>query len=64
MTRTPRAGTKQAALIAMLRAPEDATTEEIMVATNWASHYADNRIMPIRAYKPWFSAGIAASKSA
>ena len=36
--RTPREGTKQAKLIAMLRAPEGATIEEIMVATNWASH--------------------------
>ena len=36
--RTPRAGTKQAMLIAMLRAPEGATIEEIMIASNWASH--------------------------
>ena len=36
--RTPREGTKQAKLIAMLRAPEGATIEEIMAATNWASH--------------------------
>ena len=45
--RTPREGTKQAKLIAMLRAPEGATIEEIMAATNWASHYADVRIMPM-----------------
>jgi len=36
--RTPREGTKQAKLIAMLRAPEGATIEEIMVALDWASH--------------------------
>ena len=33
--RTPREGTKQATLIAMLRAPDGATIEEIMVATGW-----------------------------
>ena len=37
-TRTPREGTKQATLIAMLRAPDGATIEEIMVALDWASH--------------------------
>lgn len=37
-TRTPREGTKQATLIAMLRAPEGATIEEIMGATGWQSH--------------------------
>ena len=36
--RTPREGTKQAKLIAMLRAPDGATIEEIMVALDWASH--------------------------
>jgi hypothetical protein len=36
--RTPREGTKQATLIAMLRAPEGASIEEIMAATNWAAH--------------------------
>jgi hypothetical protein len=36
--RTPREGTKQATLIAMLRAPDGATIEEIMVALEWASH--------------------------
>ena len=36
--RTPREGTKQAMLIAMLRPPEGATIEEIMIASNWASH--------------------------
>ncbi len=36
--RTPREGTKQATLIAMLRAPEGATIEEIMVALEWAAH--------------------------
>jgi len=37
-TRTPRAGTKQAALIAMLRAPDGATIEEITAATGWQAH--------------------------
>ena len=33
-----RKGTKQATLIAMLRAPEGATIAEIMAATGWQSH--------------------------
>ncbi|MBM1222725.1 DUF3489 domain-containing protein [Ponticoccus sp. SC2-23] len=37
-TRTPREGTKQATLIAMLRMPNGATIEEIMAATGWQSH--------------------------
>lgn len=36
--RNPREGTKQATLIAMLRAPEGATIAEIMDATGWQSH--------------------------
>ena len=36
--RTPREGTKQATLIAMLRAEDGATVEEIMAATGWQSH--------------------------
>ena len=36
--RTPRAGTKQAKLIEMLRTEGGATIEEIMVATGWQSH--------------------------
>lgn len=36
--RTPREGTKQAILIAMLRTPDGATIEEIMAATGWQSH--------------------------
>ncbi|MFN4159469.1 MAG: DUF3489 domain-containing protein [Gemmobacter sp.] len=36
--RTLREGTKQATLIAMLRAPDGATIEEIMVALEWAAH--------------------------
>lgn len=36
--RTPREGTKRATLIAMLRAPDGATIEEIMAATGWQSH--------------------------
>lgn len=36
--RTPREGTKQATLIAMLRALEGASIEDIMVALDWAAH--------------------------
>jgi hypothetical protein len=36
--RTSREGTKREAVIAMLRAPDGATIEEIMAATNWAGH--------------------------
>jgi hypothetical protein len=39
-TRTPREGTKQAILIAMLRAPEGATLNEIVAATGWLPHTA------------------------
>ncbi|WP_282603058.1 DUF3489 domain-containing protein [Paracoccus sp. PARArs4] len=38
--RTPREGTKQATLIAMLRAPGGATLDEIVAATGWLSHTA------------------------
>ena len=37
---TPRAGTKQAMLIAMLQAPKGATIEEITTATQWQAHTA------------------------
>ena len=37
---TPRAGTKQAMLIAMLQRPEGATMEEITEATQWQAHTA------------------------
>lgn len=37
-TRTPREGTKQATLIAMLRAPGGATIAEIVAATGWQPH--------------------------
>ena len=36
--RTPREGTKQAKLIAMLRDPDGASIEEIMAALEWAAH--------------------------
>ncbi|CUH17961.1 hypothetical protein JSE7799_00418 [Jannaschia seosinensis] len=36
--RKPREGTKQAQLIAMLRAPEGATIDEIVAATGWQPH--------------------------
>jgi hypothetical protein len=35
---SPRAGTKQATLIGMLRRPEGATVEEIMTETQWRSN--------------------------
>jgi hypothetical protein len=37
---TPRAGTKQAMLIAMLQTPEGATMEAIIAATGWQAHSA------------------------
>ena len=37
---TPRSGTKQAMLIAMLQTPEGATMEEITAATGWLAHTA------------------------
>lgn len=37
---TPRTGTKQALLIAMLQAPEGATMEKITTATGWLPHTA------------------------
>jgi hypothetical protein len=37
-TRTPREGTKQATLIAMLRAPDGATIDEIVAALDWRPH--------------------------
>ena len=37
-TRTPHEGTKQVALIAMLRAPDGATIEEIMAVLQWRPH--------------------------
>ncbi len=37
---TPRSGTKQAMLIAMLQAPEGATMDEITAATGWLPHTA------------------------
>jgi hypothetical protein len=36
----PRAGTKQAMLITLLRAPDGATMEEIVAATGWLAHSA------------------------
>ncbi|MFP7572413.1 DUF3489 domain-containing protein [Marivita sp. S2033] len=38
--RTPREGTKQAQLIAMLRAPDGATIDEIVAALEWQQHTA------------------------
>lgn len=39
-TQKPRSGTKQAMLISMLQAPEGATMEDIIVATQWQAHTA------------------------
>ncbi|MFT8247149.1 DUF3489 domain-containing protein [Roseomonas sp. BN140053] len=36
--RTPRAGTKQAAVLALLRRPEGATVAQVVEATGWAPH--------------------------
>lgn len=36
----PRAGTKQASLITILRAPDGATMEAIIAATGWLAHPA------------------------
>ncbi len=58
--RTQREGTKQTTLIAMLRAPEGATIEEIGAALQWAPHYADARIMPMQLCKLLFLEGTAA----
>jgi predicted transcriptional regulator len=38
VTRTPRADTKQALMIALLRRPEGATVEQIAAATGWQHH--------------------------
>jgi hypothetical protein len=37
---TPRAGTKQAMLITLLRSPEGANMDEIVAATGWLAHTA------------------------
>ena len=37
---TPRAGTKQAMLISLLRAPDGTTMDEIVAATGWLAHTA------------------------
>ena len=37
---TPRAGTKQAMLIALLQVPDGATMDEIVAATGWLAHTA------------------------
>jgi hypothetical protein len=41
---TPRTGTKQAALIDMLRAPDGATIDKIATALQWAPHTARGAI--------------------
>lgn len=41
---TPRAGTKQAMLIALLQRPEGATMEGIIAATGWQAHTARGAI--------------------
>ena len=43
----PRAGTKQAVLVDMLRAEGGASIDEIVAATGWQAHYADAWIMPM-----------------
>ena len=41
---TPRAGTKQAQIIAMLQRPDGATIDEIVAATSWQAHTARGMI--------------------
>jgi hypothetical protein len=41
---SPRAGTKQAMLIALLQRPEGATIEAIIAATGWQAHTARGAI--------------------
>ena len=41
---TPRAGTKQAMLIDLLRTPDGATMDEIVAATGWLAHTARGAI--------------------
>ena len=45
--RRKREGTKQAAMIDMLRRKQGATIAQIAEATGWRNHYADARIMPM-----------------
>ena len=45
--RRKREGTKQAAMIGMLRRKQGATIAQIAEATGWKNHYADLRIMPM-----------------
>ena len=45
--RRKREGTKQAAMIEMLRRKQGATIAQIAEATKWQNHYADARIMPM-----------------
>ena len=59
-----RDGTKQAAMIALLRRPEGATIDQIVEITGWKRHYADVRIMPTCACNPACGAGIAAMGAA
>jgi len=58
--RRKREGTKQAAMIDMLRRKQGATIAQIAEATGWRNHYADVRIMPTSAGKPACGAVIAA----
>lgn len=59
-TRAPRAGTKQAKLIAMLRAPEGATIEEIAATTGWQPHTVRGAISG--ALKKKFGLGVTSDK--
>ncbi|WP_235062928.1 DUF3489 domain-containing protein [Paramagnetospirillum caucaseum] len=62
--RKARVGTKQEALIALLRRPEGASIAEIMEAANWQAHYADSRIMPMSVRNLLFLGETAAKGSA
>ena len=59
-----RSGTKQSLMIELLSRNEGATIADLVAATSWLPHYADNRIMPMCGCRRLFSAGIAVSMSA
>jgi len=59
-SKPPRADSKQAQLIAMLKRAKGASIDEIVEAMSWQPHYADVRIMPTCIGNPACGAVIAA----